>query len=73
MVAHGVEDLLLGYRIGHGACKRARAGHGCYCEECPAFAAEKELYLLGTYINLVTKLASLFFTQVIFASWRLRI
>src|SRR5258708_39480255 len=41
MVAHGVEDFLLGYRIGHGAGKRDRAGHGCYCED------EVSLFLCG--------------------------
>jgi hypothetical protein len=62
MVGHGVEDLLLGYRIGHGACKRDRAGHGCYCEdEVPAFAAKKNSTCLVAYVNLVSKLASVFF------------
>ena len=73
MAAHGAEDLLLGYRIGHGACKRDRAGHGFYWEdEVSSVCCEKELYLLSAYVNLVSKLASVFFTQVIFASWRLR-
>ena len=48
MIAHGVEDLLLGYRIGHGECTRDRAGHGCYCEdEVSSVSCEKELYLLS--------------------------
>ena len=62
MVAHGVEDRLLGYRIGHGACKRDRAGHGCYWEdEVSSVCCGKELYLLSCIC------------KVIFASWRLRI
>ena len=48
MVAHGVEDPLLGYRMGHVVCKRDRAGHGCYCEdEVSSVCCEKELYLLS--------------------------
>jgi hypothetical protein len=39
----------------------------------PAFAAKKNSTCLVAYVNLVSKLASVFFTQVIFASWRLRI
>jgi len=41
--------------------------------ECPAFAAKKNSTCLVAYVNLVSKLASVFFTQVIFASWRLRV
>ena len=74
MVAHGVEDRLLGYRIGHGACKRDRAGHGSYWEdEVSTFAAKKNSPCSVAYVNLVSKLASVFFTQAIFASWRLRV
>ena len=74
MVAHGVEDLLLGYRIGHGACKRDRVGHAVIARmKFPASAAKKNSTCLVAYVNLVSKLASVFFTQVIFASWRLRI
>jgi len=39
----------------------------------PAFAAKENSACLVAYVNLVGKLASVFFTQVIFASWRLRI
>ena len=39
----------------------------------PAFAAKKNSTCLVAYVNLVSKLASVFFTQVIFASWRLHI
>jgi len=39
----------------------------------PAFAAKKNSPCLVAYVNLVRKLASVFFKQVIFASWRLRI
>src|SRR5882762_6711484 len=39
----------------------------------PAFAAKKNSTCLIAYVNLVSKLASVFFTQVIFASWRLRV
>jgi len=39
----------------------------------PAFAAKKNSTCLVAYVNLVSKLASVFFTQVIFASWRLRV
>ena len=55
--------------------RRDRAGHGCfYCEdEVSTFAAKKNSTCLVAYVNLVSKLASVFFTQVIFASWRLRI
>ena len=54
MVAHGVEDLLLGYRIGHGVQKRDRAGHSCYCEdEVSSVCCEKELYLRSCICNLV--------------------
>ena len=71
MVAHGVEDLLLGYKIGHGSCKETAAVIGRM--KFPAFAAKKNSTCLVAYLNLVSKLASVFFTQVIFASWRLRI
>jgi hypothetical protein len=39
----------------------------------PAFAAKKNSTYLVAYVNRVRKLASVFFAQVIFASWRLRI
>jgi len=39
----------------------------------PPFAGKKNSTCLVAYVNLVSKLASMFFTQVIFASWRLRI
>ena len=39
----------------------------------PAFAAKKNSTCSVAYVNLVSKLASVFFTQVIFASWRLRV
>ena len=37
----------------------------------PALAAEKNSTRLVAYVNLVSKLASVLFMQVIFASWRL--
>jgi hypothetical protein len=39
----------------------------------PAFAANKNSTCVVAYVNLVSKLASAFFEQVIFASWRLRV
>jgi len=39
----------------------------------PAFAAKKNSTCLVAYVNLVSKLASVLFMQVIFASWRLRV
>jgi len=54
IAAHGVEDLLFGYRIGHGALKRDRACHGGYCEdEVSSVCCEKEIYLLSRICNLV--------------------
>jgi len=74
MVAHGVEDLLLGYRIGHGAARETAPAMAVIARmKFPAFAAKKNSTCSVAYVNLVSKLASVFFTQVIFASWRLRV
>ena len=74
MVAHGVEDLLLGYRIGHVRARETAPAMAVIARmKFPAFAAKKNSTCSVAYVNLVSKLASVFFTQAIFASWRLRV